>query len=100
MTEAVTVDSALIDTWADNLQSAVALHLRQELLPVEGKGGVIFPATYAQDEKDKERSPYTIDNLCRRQSEGRADRFSRLAGQPYGALGSSRQRPGQPDRTC
>jgi CRISPR-associated protein Csb1 len=64
MTEAATVDSALIDTWADNLQSAVALHLRQELLPVEGKGGVIFPATYAQDEKDKERSPYTIDKLA------------------------------------
>jgi len=64
MTEAVTVDSTLIDTWADDRQSAVALHLRQELLPVEGKGGVIFPATYAQDEKDKERSPYTIDKLA------------------------------------
>jgi CRISPR-associated protein Csb1 len=64
MSEAVTVDSALIDTWADSPQSAVALHLRQELLPVEGKGGVIFPATYAQDERDKERSPYTIDKLA------------------------------------
>ena len=61
MIEPVTVDPTLIDNWADDLRSAVALHLRQELLPVEGKGSVIFPPTYAQD--DKSKSPYTIDTL-------------------------------------
>jgi CRISPR-associated protein Csb1 len=63
MTETVTVDSALIDKWADDPKSAVALHLRQELLPVEGKGAVIFPPTYAQDERNRNGSPYTIDEL-------------------------------------
>ena len=62
MTEAVTVDSTLIEKWADDPRSAVALHLRQELLPVEGKGSVIFPPTYAQE--DRSESPYTIDKLA------------------------------------
>lgn len=37
----------MIDAWADGAQGPVALHLKQTLLPVEGKGGVIFPPTYA-----------------------------------------------------
>jgi CRISPR-associated protein Csb1 len=36
-----------INKWADDPQGAVALHLKQKLLPVEGEGGVIFPPTYA-----------------------------------------------------
>jgi CRISPR-associated protein Csb1 len=34
-------------TWAEDLRGPVALTLRQKLLPVEGEGGVIFPATFA-----------------------------------------------------
>jgi len=37
----------VIDGWADDRDGPVALHSRQELLPVEGEGGVIFPPTYA-----------------------------------------------------
>ena len=33
--------------WAEDLRGPVALVLRQKLLPVEGDGGVIFPATFA-----------------------------------------------------
>ncbi len=33
--------------WAEDLRGPVALTLRQKLLPVEGEGGVVFPATYA-----------------------------------------------------
>lgn len=36
-----------INTWADDDQGPVALHLKQRLLPVEGEGAVIFPPTYA-----------------------------------------------------
>ena len=63
MTEAAKVDAALFDAWADDPKSAVALHLRQELLPVEGKGAVFFPPTYAQEDRKKSKSPYTIDTL-------------------------------------
>ncbi|SUS06416.1 Type I-U CRISPR-associated protein Cas7 [Candidatus Defluviicoccus seviourii] len=46
-----------INSWADDPNGPVALHLRQELLPVEGKGGVIFPPTYAD-------IGYNIDTLA------------------------------------
>ena len=36
-----------IDAWADNEDGPVALHLKQELLPVEDESSVIFPPTYA-----------------------------------------------------
>jgi CRISPR-associated protein Csb1 len=49
-----------IDSWADGLSDPVALHLTQELLPVEGKGAVIFPPTYATEEG---KSRYNIDVL-------------------------------------
>lgn len=45
-----------INAWADNNQGPVALHLKQKLLPVEGKGGVIFPPTYTD-------IGYNIDTL-------------------------------------
>lgn len=41
------VTTDLIDTWANDPKSPVALHLKQNLLPVEGQGAVIFPPTYA-----------------------------------------------------
>ena len=45
-----------IDSWADDAQGPVALHLKQKLLPVEGEGGIIFPPTYAD-------IGYNIDTL-------------------------------------
>lgn len=45
-----------IDAFADNPNGPVALHLRQSLLPVEGRGTVIFPPTYAG-------ADYNIDEL-------------------------------------
>ena len=36
-----------LDDWADKKDGPVALYLKQELVPVEGEGGVIFPPTYA-----------------------------------------------------
>jgi CRISPR-associated protein Csb1 len=35
------------ERWAEDLRGPVALTLHQKLLPVEGEGGVIFPATFA-----------------------------------------------------
>lgn len=54
MTEALTPET--INAWADDEKGPVALHLKQELSPVEGKGGVIFPPTYAD-------IGYNIDTL-------------------------------------
>jgi len=50
-----------IDDWADNPHGPVALHLRQDLMPVEGPGGVIFPPTYAYKEANVH---YNIDELA------------------------------------
>ena len=50
-----------INSWADDDNGPVALHLKQKLLPVEGEGAVIFPPTYAAAEN---RSPYNIDELA------------------------------------
>jgi CRISPR-associated protein Csb1 len=51
-----------IHGWADDLRGPVALHLRQKMLPVEGEDGVVFPPTYAMDDKRK-HGPYAIDEL-------------------------------------
>lgn len=41
-------DAATLDRWATDPEGPVALHLRQELVPVEGRGAVFFPPTYAE----------------------------------------------------
>jgi len=47
MTERQKLSHDLINSWADDLQSPVALHLKQRLVPVEeGDHLVIFPPTY------------------------------------------------------
>lgn len=54
----MTATPELLDSWAD-MAGPVALHLKQELLPVEavdGEAGVIFPPTYAD-------IGYNIDTL-------------------------------------
>ena len=45
-----------INSWADDKNGTVALHLKQRLMPVEGEGAVIFPPTYAD-------IGYNIDTL-------------------------------------
>lgn len=51
------VTHGTMDDWADKLDGPVALHLRQELIPVEGEGAVLFPPTYAD-------IGYNIDTLA------------------------------------
>jgi CRISPR-associated protein Csb1 len=58
----MTIDSTSIDAWADDLRGAVALHLRQQLVPAEGEGSVIFPPTYAMGDK-REGAPYAVDRI-------------------------------------
>jgi CRISPR-associated protein Csb1 len=60
MTEVI-VTTETIDAWADHSDGPVALHLRQALLPVEGRDGVIFPPTYAMSPGAE--TPYSIDRL-------------------------------------
>ena len=55
-----TLTTETINSWADDPNGPVALHLKQKLLPVEGEGAVIFPPTYAMAEG---KSPYNIDEL-------------------------------------
>jgi CRISPR-associated protein Csb1 len=50
------------DSWADDLRGPVALHLRQALVPVEGKDGILFPPTYAMSDERK-YGPYAMDEL-------------------------------------
>lgn len=56
-----TLTAETIDAWAEDPNGPVALHLKQDLLPVEGAGAVIFPPTYAAADN---RSPYNIDELA------------------------------------
>jgi CRISPR-associated protein Csb1 len=60
--ESITLNGSLFDSWADNLSGPVALHIRQTMLSVEGKDGVIFPPTYAMSDTRK-FGPYAIDEL-------------------------------------
>lgn len=53
------VSDQLVDSWADDPNGPVALHLKQKLLPVEGERAVIFPPTYAGNGE----SVYNIDEL-------------------------------------
>jgi len=57
-----------INSWADDSDGPVALHLKQKLLPVEGEGGVVFPPTYADigyniDTLDDGTKIVTIDSV-------------------------------------
>jgi len=51
-----------IDEFADSRNGPVALHLRQSLVPVEGRGSVIFPPTYAPENRT-DKPGYNIDEL-------------------------------------
>lgn len=55
------VTANMMSQWANDLKGAVALHLRETLIPVEGRDGVVFPPTYAFE--DKRPIPYQIDTL-------------------------------------
>ena len=57
MSEVTTLNKDLINTWVDNKDGPVALHIKQTLMPVEdGERPVIFPPTYAN-------IGYNIDTL-------------------------------------
>lgn len=63
-----TLTTDVIDSWADDPNGPVALHLKQKLLPVEGEGAVIFPPTYADigynvDELSDGTKVCTIDSV-------------------------------------
>jgi CRISPR-associated protein Csb1 len=62
MSDPVRVTAADFDAWADGEPppGPVALHIRQRMLPVEGKDGVVFPPTYAAGNNDV---PYSITEL-------------------------------------
>lgn len=47
----------VVNSWADQSDGPIALHLKQRLVPVEGEGAVIFPPTYAD-------IGYNIDTLA------------------------------------
>lgn len=58
----IQIDDAILNAWAaDDAADPVALHLRQQLIPVEGEDGVFFPPTYARESGDV--PPYAIDTL-------------------------------------
>ncbi len=59
MNTPMALTAEIINEWADKQDGPVALHLKQKLVPVEGPDGVIFPPTYATNDK----SPYNIDKL-------------------------------------
>lgn len=63
MTSAKKLDDATTNSWADDPKGPVALVLKQRLLPVEGKDGVVFPPTYAAAKKGED-SGYNIDRLA------------------------------------
>jgi CRISPR-associated protein Csb1 len=60
MAKSMAVTTKMMDDWANDLKGAVALHVREKLLPVEGADGVVFPPTYAFEDG---KSPYQIDVL-------------------------------------
>ena len=51
-----------INVLADDRDGPVALHLRQNLIPVEGPGSVVFPPTYAAENRQA-KPGYNIDEL-------------------------------------
>ena len=52
----------MFDSLADDRDGPVALHLRQPLAPVEGPGSVIFPPTYAAENR-QDKPGYNVDDL-------------------------------------
>lgn len=84
------------DAWLKSGSSAAALVIRQWLVPVEGKGAVIFPPTYATPDGKKETEwlGYNIDRLddgssiCQMDSVGsQANRMEAIFKQaPYSKL--------------
>ncbi len=51
-----------LNALADDRDGPVALHLRQTLLPVEGRSSPVFPPTYAPENR-QDKAGYNIDEL-------------------------------------
>ncbi len=47
MTDTPRITENILDEWATSTHGPVALHVKQQLLPVESEEGVVFPPTYA-----------------------------------------------------
>lgn len=62
MTE--TLNDASINALADDRDGAVALYLRQHLMPVEGPGAPFFPPTFADSPQNARDLGYNIDVLA------------------------------------
>ena len=52
----------VLNGWAADPSGPVALHLRQDLVPVEGPGSGFFPPTYAASKKGEDPG-YNVDTL-------------------------------------
>lgn len=68
MTNLMKLTDEVLNGWADDAAGPVALCMKQQLLPVEGEGGVIFPATYTDigynvDELSDGTKLATIDSV-------------------------------------
>jgi CRISPR-associated protein Csb1 len=85
---AIAVTQDTLSKWADDPRGPVALHLRQTLLPVEGRGGVIFPPTYAE-------IGYSIDTLSDGTKVAQIDSVGAQANRMEPLFKKSK--PGQPD---
>lgn len=62
MTTPKSLTAELLNKWANDIRGPVALHLKQHMLPVEGKGAVLFPPTYAPASSSADPG-YNIDRL-------------------------------------
>lgn len=60
----VSLSPTELDTWANDPEGPVALHLQEHLLPAEGAGAVFFPPTFAAADDKKHGGPYNIDTLA------------------------------------
>ena len=61
MTEPLVHDQ--LNALAEDRDGPVALHLRQSLVPVEGRGSVVFPPTYADSPPNRRDFGYNIDEM-------------------------------------
>jgi CRISPR-associated protein Csb1 len=103
----ITVTSEILDSWANDPNGPVALHVRQKMLPVEvgdGPSPVIFPPTYAVSERRtasamassaRIHSPYAIDELSDGTKVVQVDSVGAQANRMEPLF--KRAKPGQPD---
>ncbi len=60
MTDAKKITRDMVNGWASDSRGPVALHMKQRLVPVEGRDGVFFPPTFAYRDR---KYNYCIDTF-------------------------------------